>query len=1125
MECAPHFVGVDAQVHRTYGNAGDQADTRRLDRRPGKGLYEQVIIPDVFLHHDISAAADNVQHIHIHVRPQAQLGIPVSGESQLIDEVDAGNADILHGDLKAPQACLHGSFRLQNLVDPERRSKGQRHRRDLRQHEHGVIDVGYAATQAHDPEAADTIDIDAGEAALHIGIELVHSRCAGGSLFHPEGCLQLDHNQVRRASNAEFPDSAVAVHGGRQDLQVQCTLHRGKYVEVLRQRDFDGRIEAGKAAAEQDVVHIQVQGASLGIQELLLVVGKALLHIAQLIGCIIFLGQGQLGHFHGGSFALAPIKVGGEQEIGRKLSAEGDDSQFARIRRITVFQSQEAKLAVAELEKHTRNGLHGACGTGPQQGNGVGVAHGVVGAVAGVALVIVLEHCAQFAVCEGGDGANAVPNAGSGIGSVDLAVNIDIDDLVFLSGILHRQRHRTALNVQTVADVDGAQGVALHVGQGVGADFHHLAVLPANTEVAPELQVDLVVPLFFGKGILIGSFIPIHTDLIGRIILGEVIVFFHSDHTVGGGNLGQIVGDLEAKQIGSRVLLAFLHPVKDHLIGAQLHLLVHHQVDGAVAGIHNDIGAGNYHIRAVAIHGMQNSRVDGGILQQAEVQTGQVNVSGSFIVDKAGVDAVEDDGLTQLTGTEQIEFSAAHQPCIGQLVALCGVVAQHLEFAVLTDHQRFDIEVSINDQFFTGLKLGHYLREGFGFCALFVGEVQVVLIGVDIVHGLHHDGHFIISLAGDIFQHHLQLDISVRAVGNLGIVGVAVAFLQYHCRGHHGEVDHYGLLVIQGGVGVDAVVGGEALVCVLTHRTQVIVQSIGAVGRHVLLVVGVGKVDIPGDKIEDRGCQIVPVAESQLVGRNGGAVHHCVHSVSGQGGRIGIVHSKQGSAVVVAQVLAAVADHCVLDHMGVLVQPVGHLVGGIILEAQRRIVHNTHFHIGNIITGAGHGIADIYHAVQGRCFVQQGQGLGHGQVLDTPGGNDGVAFLGQFHSSRAKAKETVCPSENVLFCFAVGTGDAERGVGCIVIRGGIKQIFVVICLIQLIAFHGVNEEAAVLSGDADLQITVGQLQFIGCVICRQDGSRKHRQKHCQAQNGRQQSFQDIFHNDCPPYLFSLPHTQ
>ena len=166
--------------------------------------------------------------------------------------------------------------------------------------------------------------------------------------------------------------------------------------------------------------------------------------------------------------------------------------------------------------------------------------------------------------------------------------------------------------------------------------------------------------------------------------------------------------------------------------------------------------------------------------------------------------------------------------------------------------------------------------------------------------------------------------------------------------------------------------------------------------------------------------------------------------------------------------------------MGVLVQPVGHLVGGIILEAQRRIVHNTHFHIGNIITGAGHGIADIYHAVQGRCFVQQGQGLGHGQVLDTPGGNDGVAFLGQFHTSRAKAKETVCPSENVLFCFAVGTGDAERGVGCIVIRGGIKQIFVVICLIQLISFHGVNEEAAVLSGDADLQITVGQLQFIGC---------------------------------------------
>ena len=422
---------------------------------------------------------------------------------------------------------------------------------------------------------------------------------------------------------------------------------------------------------------------------------------------------------------------------------------------------------------------------------------------------------------------------------------------------------------------------------------------------------------------------------------------------------------------------------------------------------------------------MQDSCVGRGILQQGKVQTRHIDIAGAFIIDHIRIHIIEDDGLSQLTGTEQIEFSAAHQTGIGQFVAVGGVVNQHLEATILADDEGLYIEVGVNDHFFAILKVIDHFNDGFALFSPYIRVIQVILIGVNLVHGFYYYGHLFVSFPGDIFQHHLQMDIAIGSIFHLRYVGAAAASLQFHRSRQYREVDGYCLFIPQRRIGIYAIVGSKTLFFVLTNSTQVIVHGISTVCGHVLLIIGIGKGDSLRNEIKYRRCQVVPVTKGHLVRRDGLSFQSSIYSISSNGGRFFVIHSKQRSAVVIAFILSAVIDHRILDHVGVFVQAVRHLIDGIILKTQCGIVHHTHLYVVDVVTGGRNGVADVDHAVKRRGLIQQCQSLFYSQIPDAPGGNDSVALPGQNYVPGREAQESVLASENILFHGTVFTGHLE----------------------------------------------------------------------------------------------------
>ena len=224
MQRAPNLAGIDTQIYRSHFNTGDDTNVRCLYRTIGKRFPEDISGFLVFLDHDITAGTDDTKDIEIHISSQFQLGIPVEGESDPVDQIHSGNTNVCHSGIKSAQAGFHAGLGRHDLEETEACCDGQGHRRHLGHHKHAVINIGHTAAYAGKPENTYTIQVDTRHTTVGKAIKLVNGRHAGRSFLQAKGTFHVDHHQLCRTGNTKFPDTTVTVHGSRQNLQAQCTI-------------------------------------------------------------------------------------------------------------------------------------------------------------------------------------------------------------------------------------------------------------------------------------------------------------------------------------------------------------------------------------------------------------------------------------------------------------------------------------------------------------------------------------------------------------------------------------------------------------------------------------------------------------------------------------------------------------------------------------------------------------------------------------------------------------------------------------------------------------------------------------------------------------------------------------
>ena len=726
---------------------------------------------------------------------------------------------------------------------------------------------------------------------------------------------------------------------------------------------------------------------------------------------------------------------------------------------IAILRCNGAELTVAKLKEHSADGLGSARSGGPEQADGIGYLGDVLNRVGHRAVLVILHQSVDLTVGNGSQGADTVPDGGARAGGDDMTVNVGVDALILLAGIFHTHRHIAALHFDGIADVDAAGNRAVGIfyrggGQGQGTAL----LVPNHGEVAPELQEDIQGSTSGAAGgsldLIPHSFVfflgIVNADLIGGIIRGIFRSLLHGDDAVGGHLEGGIIRHANQKHLGGGLALFVLHPVQNQLVDTGLQGVFHQHIHGVLTLVDHDVGAGDHRgllntgsglahgIGLLLLHRPQVGHIRGGVLQQLEVLAGDVQGTGAFHIDGLGIGGVEGYLLTQDTGTQQIEALAAQQILLRELGA---GIDLDLEVTVLAEAQRRDVEEQIQGSRIVRVDpgdCGSVLALGL---ACFGGIIAGV--GVDIVHGLDQNRQIRQRIGGEVFHHHPNLNITVISALHLGVVGGALqsaAVLDLHGAGKLGEVDGYPLVSADGHIGVNAVIGADSGAFAFIDAAQIVIQGIGTVGGHVVAVIGgiEGGSGRIGREPENRIGKICPMTEGHLIGLLLRAVHHRVDGIADHGGSAVVGDRHQHTVIGIG------AYHGFLLNQVIAAVFAVKLIEAVVLGAQGGVEHDSGLHICHIIGGGGHIIADVHLTVLGVRLIHEAQGLGNGQVLNAPGGDNGAALDFRLHCGGVNAKEAILPSKDVLFHRSVGTGDLEGGEGGIIAFRGVQQILAVV---------------------------------------------------------------------------------
>ena len=309
--------------------------------------------------------------------------------------------------------------------------------------------------------------------------------------------------------------------------------------------------------------------------------------------------------------------------------------------------------------------------------------------------------------------------------------------------------------------------------------------------------------------------------------------------------------------------------------------------------------------------------------------------------------------------------------------------------------------------------------------------------------------------------------------GRLGVVEVQAQ--------RRGEVDGHALGVQNVPVGVNAVVERDGV-----GRAHAVIQGAGAVRRQIL-VDDVGEVQrgVRGE-VEQRGSQVVPVAD----GHSGRRGDHA--PLDGRGGDV--VHREE-----VADAVLGVVIDVLLGLQRVHQRAAVDLIVGVVLVAEAGVQQ----HAGlDGLRGPADAQVDGDEAVLIGLLRGQREGLREGDALHAPGGGDAVVVLGHGHAGGALAG--VAAAEDVIARvdpLAHAEGD-ERGVILPVV---VQQVLVVVGFLQTVALGGADQEAAVGCGDVHLDVAVvhaPHLRLHGENIRREQG-----EEHRKAQEEAQKFFQ------------------
>ena len=1113
LDTAPGLLEIQTQRGAAQLFAADQEDPLGdLDRNVGVCLEERHLIRIVIVvEGDGASAHQNVKDVDADTEGQLQVGIPVDLTAQGINDIDTSDTDI--GKRAGDSVQREGDVRPggEDAEDGElaREHEGQR-RQSVRDKEALVHLVDAGAGAAH-PEDTEGIHGDTGIGSAHTEVDLIGDGEAVVALELQLG-LHLKDHEVCRAGHTELP---VVV----DDLEGEHTLDVGHTVHVGGNAHLDAGVEADEAAlTEEDVVHVEVEGALLALAPLSLLTLSLGVGGAELGGGIRAVAEGADVPLHLGVLQGGDCRTVRHEQVGGELGTEGDHAGVA------VALLHECHLTVAEVQQQTCESLGGSVGTRPDEGDDL--AELLMVEVAQLALLGIHRHGVELPFLNGGQGADAVPHLGIGAGRPYVAVDIHVDlGLMAVFIEVDRDGHAAVLDVEGLVDLDHFPA---HQGQCLGLEITSL-LGGEDVEVAAEHQHDVLdVGARIGKGLL-GLVID---ELVVVGLGGAVAAALNGDHTVdaradeaGVTGLGH-VGYVHAERIADDVLGGHVVPVDDDLPGALAQGLIQHEGRGVAVGIdHDEILIQHYVIPAV--HGTEQDAVLGFVAEEVEARARQVHKAATRDEHGVGRHARKADLGVVRGGAEHVELLGRNGVFLGEGRLAACVVRHDLDLTVVRHVGEIHLKVKADVQRFPHLHVRHGLGEGV--LQIGVRDNAVSVVGEHLLVGVDGHGHLGEGLVADV----LQLDGGGEVAGEGSVeilIGELILTQDHVARGDevHGQLTVGGLVV-----GIYAVVKSHALARARGgDAAHGVVHSHGAVGGHEFKIVGiciVKGIRGRGLVIEHAGGQIVPMCEGDLRGSDDLACHSGIQRVCRDCGC--------GLAVVCKEIVAVVRAFdglLALDRRVASVAVTEH-VDGVILEAESGIHHHAGLHvIHGGARGLGHAVGDVGHTVLVGVSAHEGDGLDKAQTIHRPRGLDGViSRLPHAHGLAGESHVPIVATEDVISRHPTA-GHAEGGEGGIEGGVGVQQVFVIVGFGELVALLGADVEAAVGLRHLHEEESVADLQITGIVYNLRDGfhrvggsvgqrpDRQCHKQHCGRHQQRDHLHSYTFHIVKPPdYRISL----
>ena len=1121
FEGAPDLLGVDADVDAEQGHAADGGNGLG-DAQTDAGEHFKVPIRIALAHQgDVAVALEHaLEHLDVDARLQDQIRVPLQVEHDALDDLD-GVLDLQIGgrELDAGEAQLQLGLAVEDLDDAESRLHGQLQRRQTGGHKDRIVDIGDAAAETLQPDGAAAVDVQARIEAAHVEVDLVGD---GDVVAALEAQLGL-HGELLKLAAALQAEGPVV---DRVDLQRAADLGQGVDHVLDRQRDLEVQADKALAAAEEDVRHHD--GGRDALLGLLVVVGGVvhadvgqLFIAAAVVGVLVDARAAPVGPelLHLPEVGVRRLGVvlllRALHELEVQTGGEADHAADLHCVALIVLALHDAELTVGQLEDHAGQLLAVAVDVRPDQGDGIGA--GVL--VGALAVVVVGDEVEVAALLQLGQGRLALPDGGARIAGVELAVELAEDgglqsQRVALGVVLIVDGHRARLEVQAVVDRNGVVHPALAVLDRLLADGGVIAVaddlaagvLDGITPVADERAA--VDQQRFHLGVLgrvVGGFLFLEL-LVFRLILeghqavrdrvlrgGPLSVTHRGDDAVGVVAVLRVVGDVELQDLGGLDHAVrgddvlgdgFRRPVQLHAAGAErkLDALVHHDVGHAVR--EGDVALGDHEVGRV-VHRGQPELTQAGRqhrLHLIGVAHRHIEVADALMVERFRAHGVEVDqrDFTAGAGQEDVDDLLAQQVFLEKLAVVRVVVHGDGDALIARVFPELCLEIEI----LLGVLV---LIEGRDRDLLRLNAVEVQADRLAVVpQGAQagggaddHDRALIVDRAvADVV---LRADVDFK-VGYAGFVladkgRFARVQLQTQRRGqvdgHAFGVQH--IPVERDGVG----------------RAQAVIQGAGAVRRQIL-VDGVGEVQIGiGREVEQRGGQVVPVADGDA-GRRG--------DHAGLDPRIGdVVHS-----IEVADGVFTVVAQDLLGLQGGIQGTGAEVVIPVVLAAEAGVQQDTGPD-GLARPADGEADGDQTVVLGRRRRRGKREGLREGDAVDAPGGGDGLAVGADVHV----AGGGIGPAEEVVLVIRVianAEGD-ERGVVLPVV---IEQVLVVVGLLQTVAFDGADQEAAVFRGHVHLDVAV--VQGLDLIRCGEDPGGQQGKQQDQAEEEAQKPFQ-VLHLD------------